>query len=219
MFDDIIVMIGGFEVIQFVMLFCFDIGDEVIVFELFYVNYNGFVQIGSLNIWLIICDIEDGFVLFLVEVFEVVIIDKIWGIFIINLNNFIGCFYSWEDLIQLGCLCKVYDLFLFVDEVYWEFCYDGKEFYLAFCLEGLEDYVIVVDFILKCYSVCGVCIGVLVICNQGVLEVVICYVKFCLSFLGLVQILVEVIFDMDDSYFGQVIEVYDCCWQVVYNCL
>lgn len=215
--DDIIVTTGGSEAIQFAMLSCFDIGDEVIVPEPFYANYNGFAQIGSLNIRPITCHIEDGFALPPVEAFEAVITDKTRGIFITNPNNPTGCFYSREDLAQLGRLCKAYDLFLFVDEVYREFCYDGKEFYSALRLEGLEDHVIVVDSISKRYSACGARIGALVTRNQGVLEAATRYAKLRLSPPGLAQILAEATLDMDDSYLGQVTEAYDRRRQVVYN--
>ncbi|MEQ8705785.1 MAG: pyridoxal phosphate-dependent aminotransferase [Phaeodactylibacter sp.] len=215
--DDIIVTTGGSEAIQFAMLSCFDIGDEVIVPEPFYANYNGFAQIGSLLVRPITCHIEDGFALPPIEAFEAVVTDKTRGIFITNPNNPTGCFYTREDLEKLARLCKAYDLFLFVDEVYREFCYDGQEFFSALRLEGMEDHVIVVDSISKRYSACGARIGALVTRNEGVLEAATRYAKLRLSPPGLAQILAEATLDMGTDYMDQVTEEYNRRRQVVYN--
>ena len=215
--EDIIVTTGGSEAIQFAMLSCFDIGDEVIVPEPFYANYNGFAQIGSLNIKPITCHIEDGFALPPVDAFEAVITPKTRGIFITNPNNPTGCFYSRDDLERLAQLCKAYDLFLFVDEVYREFCYDGQEFYSALRLEGMEDHVIVVDSISKRYSACGARIGALVTRNQGVLDAATRYAKLRLSPPGLAQILAEATLEMEGGYMEEVTAAYNRRRQVVYN--
>lgn len=215
--DDIIVTTGGSEAIQFAMLSCFDIGDEVIVPEPFYANYNGFAQIGSLRIKPITSYIEDGFALPPVEAFESVITDRTRGIFITNPSNPTGCFYTKHDLEKLARLCKAYDLFLFVDEVYREFCYDGQEFYSALRLEGMENHVIVVDSISKRYSACGARIGALVTRNQGVLDAATRYAKLRLSPPGLAQILAEAILDMDGAYMAQVTEEYNLRRKVIYN--
>jgi aspartate aminotransferase len=215
--DDIIVTTGGSEAIQFAMLSCFDIGDEVIVPEPFYANYNGFAQIGSLRIKPITCYIEDGFALPPVEAFEAMITDRTRGIFITNPSNPTGCFYTKDDLEKLARLCKAYDLFLFVDEVYREFCYDGQEFYSALRLEGMEDHVIVVDSISKRYSACGARIGALVTRNLGVLDAATRYAKLRLSPPGLAQILAEAILDMDGTYMTQVTEEYNLRRKVIYN--
>ncbi|MBV6654052.1 MAG: pyridoxal phosphate-dependent aminotransferase, partial [Mameliella sp.] len=215
--EDIIVTTGGSEAIQFAMWSCFDIGDEVIVPEPFYANYNGFAQIGSLNIKPITCHIEDGFALPPVDAFEAVITPKTRGIFITNPNNPTGCFYSRDDLERLAQLCKAYDLFLFVDEVYREFCYDGQEFYSALRLEGMEDHVIVVDSISKRYSACGARIGALVTRNQGVLDAATRYAKLRLSPPGLAQILAEATLEMEGGYMEEVTAAYNRRRQVVYN--
>lgn len=215
--DQIIVTTGGSEAIQFAMLSCFDPGDEVIVPEPFYANYNGFAQIGNVRIQPITCHIEDGFALPPIEAFEAVITEKTKGIFITNPNNPTGCFYSREDLDQLGRLCKAYDLFLFVDEVYREFCYDGQDFFSALRLEGAEAHVVVVDSISKRYSACGARIGALVTRNEGVLDAATRYAKLRLSPPGLAQILAEATLDMDAAYMKTVVAEYDQRRQVVYN--
>lgn len=215
--DQIIVTTGGSEAIQFAMLACFDPGDEVIVPEPFYANYNGFAQIGNVQIQPITCYIEEGFALPPIEAFEAVITERTKGIFITNPNNPTGCFYSREDLEQLGRLCKAYDLFLFVDEVYREFCYDGQNFFSALRLEGAEAHVVVVDSISKRYSACGARIGALVTRNEGVLDAATRYAKLRLSPPGLAQILAEATLDMEASYMKTVVAEYEQRRQVVYN--
>lgn len=96
-----------------------------------------------------------------------------------------GCCYFLENFKKLGVIVKEYDIFLCVDEVYCEFVYGDNEFFFVLFIDGLEEYVVVIDFVFKCYSVCGVRVGVLVICNCEVIDVIFCYVKLWFSFFGL----------------------------------
>lgn len=215
--EHFIVTTGASEAIQFAMLACLDAGEELIVPEPFYANYNGFAQIGDVRIKPITCQIEDGFALPEPEAFEALIGPKTRGIFITNPNNPTGCFYSREALEALAHLAKAYGLFLFVDEVYREFCYDGNTFFSALRLEGVEEHVIVMDSVSKRYSACGARIGALVTRNEAVLEAVTRYAKLRLSPPGLGQILAEAMLDEQAGYMEQVQQEYDRRRQVVYR--
>lgn len=215
--EHFIVTTGASEAIQFAILACLDAGEELIVPEPFYANYNGFAQIGDVRIKPITCQIEDGFALPAPEAFEALIGPKTRGIFITNPNNPTGCFYSREALEALGRLAKAYGLFLFVDEVYREFCYDGNTFFSALRLEGVEEHVIVMDSVSKRYSACGARIGALVTRNEAVLDAVTRYAKLRLSPPGLGQILAEAMLDEQTGYMEQVQQEYDRRRQVVYR--
>lgn len=215
--EHFIVTTGASEAIQFAVLACLDAGEELIVPEPFYANYNGFAQIGDVRIKPITCQIEDGFALPAPEAFEALIGPKTRGIFITNPNNPTGCFYSREALEALARLAKAYGLFLFVDEVYREFCYDGNTFFSALRLEGVEEHVIVMDSVSKRYSACGARIGALVTRNEAVLEAVTRYAKLRLSPPGLGQILAEAMLDEQANYMEQVQQEYDRRRQVVYR--
>jgi len=215
--EHFIVTTGASEAIQFALLSCFDPGDEVILPEPFYANYNGFAQIGNVKVRPITCRIEEGFALPSIEVFESMIGPKTRGIFITNPNNPTGCFYSQESLQALGALARRHDLFLFVDEVYREFCYDGNDFFSALRLEGAEEHVVVLDSISKRYSACGARIGTLVTRNEDVLEATTRYAKLRLSPPGFGQILAEATLDMEPSYMAQVQAAYDRRRHVLYQ--
>jgi aspartate aminotransferase len=215
--EHFIVTTGASEAIQFALLSCLDAGEELIVPEPFYANYNGFAQIGDIRIKPITCHIEDGFALPEIEAFEALVGPKTRGIFITNPNNPTGSFYSKEKLLALGELAVKHDLFLFVDEVYREFCYDGQDFFSALRLKGAEDHVVVVDSISKRYSACGARIGALVTRNEGVLEASTRYAKLRLSPPGFAQILAEATLDMGNQYMEEVKAEYDRRRQVVYK--
>ncbi|GJM32657.1 MAG: aspartate aminotransferase [Saprospiraceae bacterium] len=215
--EEIIITTGASEAIQLLFQACFDRDDELILPEPFYANYNGFAHIANLNIKPITCVIEDGFALPDIAEFEQLIGPKTKGIFITNPNNPTGCFYSREDLEAIADLVKKYDLFLFVDEVYREFCYDDQSFYSVLNLKGIEDNVVVMDSISKRYSACGARIGAIVTRNQCLLDSVIRYAKLRLSPPGLGQILAEATLDMDDTYIETVKEEYDRRRKVLYK--
>lgn len=215
--DDIIITTGASEAIQMLLFACLDPGDAVIMPEPFYANYNGFCRIADLEIQPIPSYIEDGFPLPGISAFRQKITDRTRAIFITNPSNPTGSLYSREDLEALADLVREYDLYLIVDEVYREFCYDGQPFYSALRLRGLDDHVIVVDSVSKRYSACGARVGALVTRNEKVLEAITRYAKLRLSPPGLGQVFAEAMLDMDDHYLEEVKEEYDRRRLVVYE--
>jgi aspartate aminotransferase len=215
--DHVMVTTGASEAIQFVMLSCLNPGDEVIIPEPFYANYNGFAQIAGIVIKPITCYIEDGFALPDVADFEAQITPKTKAIFITNPNNPTGCYYPEAVLRELAALVKEHDLYLFADEVYREFCYDGNAFFSVLNLEGMDENVVVLDSISKRYSACGARIGTIVTRNDDLVETITRYAKLRLSPPGLGQILAEGTLEMEDNYIGFVQQEYDLRRQVVFR--
>ncbi len=179
--SQILVTTGASEAILFMMMSCLDPGDEVIIPEPFYAIYNGFAQMANINIRPITSHIETGFSLPQVADFERVLSAKTKAIFLCNPNNPTGCLYSREELLELASFVKEHGLFLFCDEVYREFCYDGQAFFSVLNLPGMEDNVVVVDSISKRFSACGARVGAMVSRNPHVLESVVKYARFRLS--------------------------------------
>lgn len=214
---NIMITTGGSEAIQFMFLSCLDAGDEVIIPEPFYANYNGFAHIGNINIKPITSSIETGFALPATEAFEAVIGPKTKAIFITNPNNPTGCFYPKESLEQLAAIVKKHDLYLFVDEVYREFCYDGQDFFSTLRLDSIRDNVVVIDSLSKRYSACGARIGALITYNEEVLAAASRYAKLRLSPPGLGQIFAEATLDVEESYLREVKAEYDRRRQTVYR--
>ncbi|MEO0341469.1 MAG: pyridoxal phosphate-dependent aminotransferase, partial [Bacteroidota bacterium] len=215
--DQIIITTGASEGIQMLIYACLDRGDEIIVPEPFYANYNGFAQIADVSIKPVPTYIEQGFALPSTIEFEEQIGPNTKGIFITNPSNPTGSFFSRETLFELAELVKKHDLYLFVDEVYREFCYDGQEFYSCLRLAGLEENVVVVDSVSKRYSACGARIGSIVTKNQNILDSLTRYAKLRLSPPGLAQILAEAMVDTPNSCMDEVKEEYDKRRMVVYN--
>ena len=215
--DQIIITTGASEAIQMLCFACFDHGDEVIIPEPFYANYNGFTQIADVKIKPITCSIEDGFALPPIEEFEKLVTDKTKGIFITNPSNPTGTFYPQEVLEQLGRLAKQYNLYLFIDEVYREFCFDGQEFFSALNLEGLENHVVIVDSVSKRFSACGVRVGAIVTKNEAVLESITRYAKLRLSPPVLGQMISEAMLDNEEHYLEEAKEEYDRRRKTVYQ--
>lgn len=215
--DDILVMTGGSEALQLIMFACLESGDEVIIPEPFYANYNGFAQIADVTIKSITSTIETGFALPKINEFENLITEKTRAICITNPNNPTGNLYSKRDLLALGELALKYDLYLIVDEVYREFAYDGQEFFSALNLTGLENNVLVVDSVSKRYSACGARVGAIVTRNEEVATIITRYAKLRLSPPGLGQILSEAMLEEGDEYNNEVKAEYDRRRIVVYN--
>ncbi|MEM6698357.1 MAG: pyridoxal phosphate-dependent aminotransferase [Bacteroidota bacterium] len=215
--EEVIVTTGASEALQFLMYACFNEGDEIIVPEPFYANYNGFAQIAGVHIRPITCDISTGFALPEIADFERVITPNTKAIFITNPNNPTGCFYSEKTLRQLGKLVKDYDLYLIADEVYREFCYDGNEFFSVLNLEGLENHVAIVDSVSKRYSACGARVGAIVTRNEDLLNTITKYAKLRLSPPGLGQILAEAMLENTEAYIEEVKDEYDERRKVVFN--
>ncbi|WP_276360234.1 pyridoxal phosphate-dependent aminotransferase [Daejeonella sp. H1SJ63] len=206
--SDILVTMGGSEAITIAMQTCMNDGDEVIIPEPFYANYNGFACMSNVVVKPILSQIENGFALPAISEFEKLIGPKTKAIIICNPNNPTGYLYSRSELEALRELCLKYNLFLFSDEAYREFCYDGKEFISPMHLEGLEEHVIVLDTVSKRYSACGARLGCLITKNK---EVIAAGLKFAQARLspGLVeQIAATAAVDTPDSYFEAVNKEY-----------
>ncbi|MBY0536980.1 MAG: pyridoxal phosphate-dependent aminotransferase [Chitinophagaceae bacterium] len=199
-YDQIIITTGGSEAIQFGFFTCFNPGDEVIVPEPFYANYNGFACAAGVKVVPITSSIETGFALPPIEDFEKVITPKTKGIIICSPNNPTGYLYSKAEMESLKTICLKHDLYLFSDEAYREFCYDG-EYVSAMHLEGMENHVVLMDTISKRYSACGARLGALVTKNKMVYDAAMKFAQARLSPPGLAQIMGEAAIDLPESYF------------------
>jgi aspartate aminotransferase len=215
--NQIIITTGGSEALSFGLMSCLDAGDEVIIPEPFYANYNGFSNAGGIVVKPITAKIETGFALPPIAEFEKLITSKTKAILICNPSNPTGYLYSDEELMQLKAIVLKHDLFLFADEVYREFCYTDKPFRSIMSIDGLEQNAIVVDSISKRYSACGARIGALVTKNQNVLDAAIKFAQARLSPPTLAQILGEATVDVEESYFTEVKEEYDGRRHLVIN--
>ena len=206
--EEIIVTTGGSEALLFGFMSCFDEGDEVIIPEPFYANYNSFSVVAGVKVVPVTSKIENGFALPSIEEFEKRISLRTKGILICNPGNPTGYLYSKEELEKLRDLVLKYDLYLFADEVYREFCYDGKVHHSIMNLKGLNQHAIMIDSVSKRYSMCGVRIGALVTRNKYVLETVLKFAQARLSPPTLGQIAGEEALNTPQSYFDEVIAEY-----------
>jgi len=198
--DDIIVTTGGSEAVLFAFMACLDPGDEIIVPEPAYANYTAFAMSAGAVIKPLQCTIETGFALPPVSEFEKLITPKTKAIMICNPNNPTGYLYTKDEMNQIRDLVKKYDLYLFSDEVYREFCYTGAPYISACHLEGIEQNVVLVDSVSKRYSECGIRIGAIITKNETVRNHVM---KFCQARLSpplLGQIVAEASIDCPDEY-------------------
>ncbi len=205
---EIMVTTGGSEAITFALMSTVNPGEEVICPEPFYANYNGFSTAAGVKVVPITSTIENSFALPPVDAFEKEITPKTRGIIICNPNNPTGYLYSEEEIRQLGKIVKKHDLYLYSDEVYREFCYDGKKHFSAMYLGGLEEHVIMMDSVSKRYSMCGARVGALVTKNREVLNTALKFAQARLSPPSFGQIAGEAALDTPDSYFRQVYEEY-----------
>ena len=199
--DQILITTGGSEAIMFGFFTCLNPGDEVIIPEPFYANYNGFACAAGVNVVPITSRIETGFALPPIEDFEKVITSKTKAVVICSPNNPTGYLYSREEMEALKNICIKHNLYLFSDEAYREFCYDG-EYMSALHLEGLEQHVVLMDTISKRYSACGARIGAFVTKNKEVYDAAMKFAQARLSPPGLAQIMGEAAVDLPDSYFN-----------------
>ncbi len=174
--EDIFVTTGGSEAVNFAFMTCLDPGDEIIVPEPAYANYSAFAIVAGAEIKSIAANIEEGFALPPIEEFEKLITPKTKAIMICNPNNPTGYLYTQAEMESIRYLVKKYDLYLFSDEVYREFCYTGAPYISAFHLEGIEQNVILIDSVSKRYSECGIRVGALITKNEEVRKNVM---KFC----------------------------------------
>jgi aspartate aminotransferase len=202
--NQIIVTTGGSEALAFGIMACLDPEDEIIIPEPFYANYNGFATSAGVKIVPIPSSIEDGFALPSIAAFEKAVTPRTKAIMICNPNNPTGYLYSAEELEVLKQICLKDNLFLFSDEAYREFCYDGREHISALEIEGLEDHVIMMDTISKRYSACGGRVGAFVTRNQQVLNAAMKFAQARLSPPSFAQILGEAAVDLPLDYFDGV---------------
>lgn len=198
--NEIIITTGGSEAILFGFMTCLNVGDEVIIPEPFYANYNGFAVEAGVKVKPITSSINTGFALPPMEEFEKVITEKTKAIVICNPNNPTGYLYSHAELEVLKTIVKKHNLYLFSDEAYREFCYEGEHF-SAMQLEGIEDHVILMDTISKRYSACGARIGALITHNKQVLQTAMKFAQARLSPPEFGQILGEAAVDLPADYF------------------
>lgn len=204
--NQILITTGGSEAILFAMFSCMNPGDEIIIPEPFYTNYNAFALTAGVVVKPITANIKNGFALPPISEFEKAITARTKAIMVCNPNNPTGYLYSDEELMQLRDLVLKHDLYLFADEVYREFCYGGIEHLSVMKLEGLEKHAIMIDSVSKRYSECGVRIGALVTKNKEILQSALKYAQARLSPPSLGQVVGEASLRTPDSYF---IEVYD----------
>ena len=202
--EEIIVTTGGSEALLFTFGSAMDEGDEVIIPEPFYANYNGFATASGVKVVPVEANIENGFALPPVSAFEAAITSKTKGILICNPGNPTGYLYSKEELEQLRTIVLKHDLFLIADEVYREFTYDGAEHYSVLGMDGLEEHAIVVDSFSKRYSMCGARIGCLVSKNKSFMATAMKFAQARLSPPTYAQIASEAALKTPQSYFDDV---------------
>jgi len=207
---------GISEAIQFSLFSCFDEGDEIIIPEPFYANYIGYTQMSGINIVPVTSTIDSAFELPSTESFYRAITEKTKAIFLCNPGNPTGKLYSKESLIRLAKLVKEEGLFLIVDEVYREFCYDST-FYSVLNIEDIQSNVIVIDSISKVFSSCGARIGYVVTRNNQIISSMLRYaqLRLCPPFFG--QILAEACYDHCDEYIDKVRQEYDSRRHYIFN--
>tara|TARA_B100001115_G_scaffold183201_1_gene181362 strand:- start:282 stop:1475 length:1194 start_codon:yes stop_codon:yes gene_type:complete len=201
---EIMITTGGSEALIFAFQCCFEPGDEIIIPEPFYANYNGFATTCGIKVIPVTASIDNGFALPPISAFEEKITPNTKGILICNPGNPTGYLYSKEELESLRKIVKEKDLFLFADEVYREFCYDGATHTSALQLEGIEQNVVLVDSVSKRYSMCGARIGALISKNHQFMEMALKFGQARLSPPTLGQIAGEAALKTPSSYFDEV---------------
>lgn len=201
---NMLITTGGSEAVMFALMSCVDPGNEIITPEPFYANYNGFSTAAGIKIVPVTSTIRDDFALPPVSEVEKRITPLTKGILICNPNNPTGYLYSEDELQSLRDIVKKYDLFLFSDEAYREFCYDGAVHFSAMKLEGIENNVIMLDSVSKRYSECGVRIGALISRNIEVISTALKFAQARLSPPGLGQVIGEASLDTPPDYFAGV---------------
>lgn len=200
--EEMIITTGGSEAIMFGFFTCLNPGDEVIIPEPYYANYNGFAVQAGVKVVPITSHIENGFALPPIADFEKKITPKTKAIVICSPNNPTGYLYSRQEMEALKTICLKHDLYLFSDEAYREFCYDG-DYISALHLPGMEEHVVLMDTISKRYSACGARLGAFVTKNKSVLAAAMKFAQARLSPPGLAQIMGEAAVDLPDNYFDE----------------
>ena len=206
--DNIIITTGGSEALLFTFGSIMDLGDEVIIPEPFYANYNGFSIAQGVKVVPVFSGIDSNFALPPIADFEALITPRTKAILICNPGNPTGYLYSKDEIQQLAAIVKKHDLFLIADEVYREFTYDGLEHYSVMQEEGIESNAIIIDSVSKRYSMCGARIGCIVTRNKSVLNTAMKFAQARLSPPTYGLIASEAALDTPKSYFSEVINEY-----------
>lgn len=207
--DEIIVTNGGSEALQFAFTICCNPGDEVLIPEPYYTNYNSFAILSDSVIKTIPSSIKSGFALPPIEEFEKALTSRTKAIMICNPNNPTGYLYTKEELKSLAEIAKKHDLFLFADEVYREFCYDGRKHFSVMELEDISQNVILLDSVSKRYSACGARVGTIISKNKDIMSAAMrmAQARLCPPYFG--QIFAEAAVDTPKEYFDSVAAEYD----------
>ena len=203
-YNDVMVTTGGSEALLFSLNSCFDDGDEIIIPEPFYANYNGFSISAGVKVKPITTSINDSFALPAIEEFEKLITSKTKAIMICNPGNPTGYLYSKEELETLRDIVIKHDLFLFADEVYREFCYDGNLHHSILKIQGLEQHAVVIDSTSKRYSMCGIRIGCIISKNKELMDTALKFAQARLSPPTFGQVAAEAALNTPQSYFNMV---------------
>ncbi|MEY3048781.1 MAG: hypothetical protein RL365_819 [Bacteroidota bacterium] len=206
--EDILITTGGSEALIFAMLCTCNPGDEVIIPEPFYANYNSFAVTAGVRVVPVTSNIENGFALPAMEEIEAKITSRTKGIVICNPGNPTGYLYSKAELEALAAIVKKHDLFLYADEVYREFCYDGAQPHSVLNLPGLEEHVLMIDSVSKRYSMCGARIGALISKNKEVMGAALKFGQARLSPPTIDQVAAEAALATPQSYFDEVVDEY-----------
>ncbi len=206
--NDIIITTGGSEALSFTIGSITDAGDEIIIPEPFYANYNGFSTANSTKVIPIVSSIDDGFALPAIEEFEKLISKKTKAILICNPGNPTGYLYSKEEIEKLKALVLKHDLFLIADEVYREFVYDGMQHHSVMSETGIEENAIMIDSVSKRYSMCGARIGCVVSKNKALIKTILKFAQARLSSPTYALMASEAALETPKSYFDEVIEEY-----------
>jgi len=207
-YNEIMITTGGSEAIMFALMSCLNAGDEIIIPEPFYTNYNGFAVTAGVKIIPVPSHIDNGFALPPISEFEKKISPRTKAIMICNPNNPTGYLYSKHELEQLRDVVLKYDLFLFSDEVYREFCYDGEKHYSVMELKGIENNTVLLDSVSKRYSECGVRIGALISRNKDIMATALKFGQARLSPPSLGQVVGEASLNTPKDYFSEVYNEY-----------
>ncbi|MCL2727622.1 MAG: pyridoxal phosphate-dependent aminotransferase, partial [Bacteroidales bacterium] len=206
--SDMIITTGGSEAVSMALQICCNPGDEVIVIEPFYTNYNTFALLSNVTLVPISTRIEDGFALPPISELEKLITPKTKGILISNPGNPTGTLYSKETMLQLGELVIKHNIYLLSDEVYREFCYTDEPHFSCMHIPGAEQNSILIDSVSKRYSLCGVRIGAIISLNKEVMNAALRFAQARLCSPALGQIAAEGAIDTPDSYFEEVSKEY-----------
>jgi len=206
--NDIVVTTGGSEALLFTLGSIADAGDEIIIPEPFYANYNGFATASGIKVVPVESSIDTGFALPKIEAFETLISPKTKAILICNPGNPTGYLYTKEEIEKLKNIAIKHDLFIIADEVYREFVYDGLKHHSIMALDGLEEHAIMIDSVSKRYSMCGARVGCIVTKNKAVVATALKYAQARLSPPTYAQIASEAALETPQSYFDEVLEEY-----------